>query len=121
MLSSMTPTIVEKNNQLYLVVGTPGGSTIITSVFQVIVNVIDFSMTIEEAVNASRFHHQWMPDLITTEKDAITTDNRKKLEALGHTFKDRGGIGRVEAILVLPDGKLSGAADPRGDDDAKGF
>ncbi|MCE2790093.1 MAG: gamma-glutamyltransferase, partial [Saprospiraceae bacterium] len=121
MLSSMTPTIVEKDNQLFLVVGTPGGSTIITSVFQILVNIIDFGMSVHEAVQAPRFHHQWLPDVIHLEKDAILPEDRKKLTAIGHSFKDRGAIGRVEAILVSSDQKIHGAADKRGDDDAKGF
>ncbi len=121
MLSSMTPTIVEKDGKLLMVAGTPGGSTIITTVFQVIVNILDFGMTVSEAVSAPRFHHQWLPDIIAIEKDAIEKSSRAKLEAIGHTLKDRGHIGRVEAILVGPDGKLHGAADPRGDDDAKGY
>ncbi len=121
MLSSMTPTIVTKDGQLKMVVGTPGGSTIITSVFQTIVNVLDFDMDINEAIQSPRFHHQWLPDAIQTEKDAIPLKERKILESIGHTFKDREPIGRVEGILVISNGKLHGAADRRGDDDAKGF
>lgn len=121
MLSSMTPTIIEKNGKLKMVVGTPGGSTIITSVFQTIVNVIDFGMDAEKAVQSPRFHHQWLPDIIMTEKDAILPSDRKILESIGHQFKDRDAIGRVEAIVVNEKGKLHGAADRRGDDDAKGY
>jgi gamma-glutamyltranspeptidase/glutathione hydrolase len=121
MLSSMTPTIVEKDGQLSMVLGTPGGSTIITSVYQVILNMIDFGMSASEAVEAPRFHHQWLPDVILCEKEAITPENRKILEAIGHSFKERGAIGRFEAIQRSGDGKIYGAADKRGDDDAKGY
>jgi gamma-glutamyltranspeptidase / glutathione hydrolase len=120
MLSSMTPTIIEKDGKLKMVVGTPGGSTIITSVFQTIVNVLDFGMSAEKAVSSPRFHHQWLPDVIQPEQDCISEEHQKKLEALGHKFKRRSAIGRVEAIVI--DGtKISGGADRRGDDDVKGF
>ena len=121
MLSSMTPTIVEKNGQLYMVVGTPGGSTIITSVFQTILNVVEHSMGMQAAVSAKRFHHQWRPDTIFTENEALTLEATQQLEALGHTVVERGNIGRVDAILVLPGGNLEGGADPRGDDAAVGY
>jgi len=121
MLSSMTPTIVEKDNKLYMVVGTPGGSTIITSVFQVIVNVIEFRMSLQDAVQKARFHHQWLPDQIFHEKNCIDATTSKKLKEMGHSLKERSSIGQVEAILVRPDGKLEGAADRRGDDSASGF
>ena len=120
MLSAMTPTIIDKNGKLFMVVGTPGGSTIITSVFQSIVNVIDHDMTMTEAVAAKRFHHQWKPDWISTEKGALDPAVIKELETMGHVVKERGNIGRVEAILVRSDGSFEGAADPRGDDWAMG-
>lgn len=121
MLSSMTPTIVEKNGKVKMIVGTPGGSTIITSVFQTIVNVLDFDMSASKAVSSPRFHHQWLPDSIQIEKDCLSDETKSKLESFGHRFKPRGNIGRVEAILVNDDGKIEGAADTRGDDDAKGY
>lgn len=121
MLSSMTPTILEKDGKLFMVVGTPGGSTIITSVFQTILNVIDFGQNAQAAVNSPRFHHQWLPDRIDVEKDAIDTTLRDKLTRDGYVINPRGTIGRVENILILPNGKLQAGADPRGDDTAKGY
>ena len=118
MLSSMTPTIIEKNDKLFMVVGTPGGATIITSVFQTIVNVIDFNMGMQEAVNAQRFHHQWKPDRIIYERNGIDSLVIEELTSMGHSFYGRRGIGRVDAILVLPDGTLEGGAETRGDDAA---
>lgn len=120
MLSSMTPTIVEKNGKLFMVVGTPGGSTIITSVFQTILNVTEHDMTMQEAVNAGKFHHQWLPDLLFYEEGAFTRETVEALQAMGHRLQQREPIGRVEAILVRSDGMLEGAADPRGDDTAMG-
>lgn len=121
MLSSMTPTIVLKDDNLHLVVGTPGGATIITSVFQTIVNVLEFDMTISDAVAASRFHHQWLPEVIYYEQEVFSESVSADLEAMGHQLKPRGSIGAVDAIQVLPDGKLEGGADPRGDDHAEGI
>ncbi len=121
MLSSMTPTIVEKNDQLFLVVGTPGGSTIITSVFQVITNVIDFKMSIYDAVQKPRFHHQWKPDQIYYEQNAFDETTMQRLQEMGHQFKERKPMGQVDAIMVMPDGSLQAAADKRGDDSAAGY
>lgn len=123
MLSSMTPTIVERGGKLLMVVGTPGGSTIITSVFQTILNVVEFEMGMQEAVTAKRFHSQWLPDVISPEEGAISDSDSVALVRMGHRFDDGywDGIGRVDAILVLPDGRLEGGADPRGDDSAAGF
>lgn len=122
MLSSMTPTILEKDGKLFMVVGTPGGTTIITSVFQTILNVTEHNMTMQEAVAAPRFHSQWLPDEIQIEEEnPIEEEIITALKAMGHTIQLRGQLGRVDAILVLPDGKLEGGADPRGDDAAAGF
>ncbi|WP_276372054.1 gamma-glutamyltransferase [Chryseolinea sp. H1M3-3] len=122
MLSSMTPTILEKNGKLFMVVGTPGGTTIITSVFQTILNVIEHKMTMQEAVAAKRIHSQWLPDSIFAETGALLADDSVSLSRLGHAIHLRtDGIGRVDAILVQPNGKLEGGADPRGDDTAEGF
>lgn len=122
MLSAMTPTILEKDGRLFMVVGTPGGSTIITSVFQVILNVVEHDMRMQEAVNAKRVHAQWLPDAIFPETGALLKEDSLTLVSLGHTITPRRSIGRVDAILVLPDGKLEAGADnTRGDDTAKGF
>lgn len=121
MLSSMTPTIIEKEGKLFLVVGSPGGSTIITSVFQTIINVVDYKMNMQEAVNAGRFHHQWQPDVIWVEENTLDEETRRELREMGHDIQERSPIGRVDAILVRPNGKLEGGADPRGDDTANGF
>ncbi|WP_461486684.1 gamma-glutamyltransferase [Pedobacter sp.] len=121
MLSSMTPTIVEKDGKLFMVVGTPGGSTIMTSVFQSIINVVDFGMDMQQAVNARKFHHQWLPDRVDIEPNALTPEVQKTLEAKGYTFYKRGSIGRVDAILITKDGKYQTGADPRGDDTAGGW
>jgi gamma-glutamyltranspeptidase/glutathione hydrolase len=123
MLSSMTPTIVEKDGKLKMVVGTPGGSTIITSVLQNIVNVLDYNMGMQESVNKARFHHQWTPDNIRMEPNGFDSLTKSNLMNLGYEIIERNSliIGRVDAILVLPDGKLEGGADPRGDDTAVGF
>jgi gamma-glutamyltranspeptidase / glutathione hydrolase len=123
MLSSMTPTIVERNGELIMVVGTPGGSTIITSVFQSILNVVEFKMTMQEAVAARRVHSQWMPDFIYPETNALMKEDSLRLLKMGHQFGSDylEGLGRVDAILILSDGKLEGGADPRGDDAAVGY
>ncbi|MDT8400912.1 MAG: gamma-glutamyltransferase [Bacteroidales bacterium] len=118
MLSSMTPTIIEKDQQLYMVLGSPGGSTIITSVFQTMLNVIEYGMKLQEAVDAPRFHHQWMPDIIYFEEEAADTLLIQQLEIKGHKIRLRSPIGRVDAIRILPGGRLEAGADPRGDDTA---
>ena len=122
MLSSMTPTIIDKHDSLFMVVGTPGGSTIITSVFQTILNVIEHGMTMQEAVNAKKLHHQWLPDHVLYELNALDSITYSELEQMGHVLKLRDGIGRMDAILVLEDGLLEGAADyTRGDNTAMGY
>ncbi|WP_282630108.1 gamma-glutamyltransferase [Empedobacter sedimenti] len=121
MLSSMTPSILEKDGKLFMVVGTPGGSTIITSVFQAILNVVDFGMTMQEAVAAPRFHHQWLPDQIDYEPNAISENVRETLKQKGYKLKERKPYGRVEGILVNKDGTYQAGADPRGDDKAVGY
>jgi len=121
MLSSMTPTIIEKNGELFMVVGSPGGSRIITSVFQSLLNVIEFNMTMQEAVSAKRFHHQWKPDTVYYESGRISQEVLQSLSVKGHRLKIRESMGSVDAILVIPNIGLEGGADPRGDDTADGF
>ena len=121
MLSSMAPTILERNGELFMVLGSPGGSTIPTSVFQVILKVVDHGMGMQQAVNAPRFHHQWLPDTIQAEVGSIAKQDSLRLVHMGHHFKARRPLGRVDAVLVRPDGKLEGGADPRGEDHARGY
>ena len=124
MLSSMSPTIVLKNNQPYLVLGTPGGTTIPTSVIQTITNIIDFGLSTDDAVNKPKFHHQWLPDVIFIEK-GFPDDIKAKLIAMGYILKERGAIGRTEVIKITrnPSAKLriEAVGDNRGDDDAEGY
>ncbi len=120
MLSSMTPTIIEKDNSLYMILGTPGGSTIITSVFQVILNAYEFGMNIQEAVNFPRFHHQWIPEKIEFEKERFENIIIENLQIKGYDIKSDyiREIGRVDAIMISDEGIISAGADPRGDDAA---
>ena len=127
MLSSMTPTIVTKGDDLRLVVGTPGGATIITSVFQTIMNVVDFGMSAQQSVNARRAHSQWQPDLVMLERGTLSVPSTIGLMRRGHRLyawpRFKYELGRVEAVMIGADGRLAGAADyRRGEDDrASGF
>ena len=122
MLSSMTPSIIEKDGELFMVLGAPGGSTIITAVFQTFLNVAVFGMDLEQAVNAGRFHHQWLPDQILVEKEAIVDSTRTALKAMGHQFKEVDRMAVIKAIHKLPNGKLHGVSDFRNpDDDVEGY
>jgi gamma-glutamyltranspeptidase / glutathione hydrolase len=122
MLSSMTPTIVTKDERAFLVAGSPGGSRIITTVLQVIMNVIDHQMDVQEAVDAARFHHQWLPDEIRIERRGFPTDVIRALEAMGHKVKPGGDMGDVHAILIDPKtGVRLGASDPRMDGRTIGY
>ena len=120
MLSSMTPTIIEKDNELFMLVGTPGGSTIITSVFQTILNVIDFNMGMQEAVDAKKFHHQWLPDVLVIEKNSFSDNLKDDLKNIGHKLVERQSLGRMDCILVN-NYNLEGGADKRGDNIALGY
>ena len=121
MLSSMTPTIIEKDNNLYMVLGTPGGSTIITSVFQTILNVIDYGMDMQEAVDSKKFHHQWLPDVLVVEEKTLSNELNKELTSIGHKIVKRSSLGRMDCILINEDGSLDGGADKRGDNTAIGY
>jgi gamma-glutamyltranspeptidase/glutathione hydrolase len=120
MLSSMTPTIVLKNGQPYIIVGTPGGTTIPTSVFQTLVNILEFELSAEDAVYKPKFHHQWLPDTLNVEK-GFPVSVREALVKKGYTIKELSAIGRVELILIRPDKKFEAVADIRGEDSAEGF
>ena len=120
MLSSMTPTLLTKNKKPYLTVGTPGGTTIPTSVFQTIVNLIDFNLSLEDAINNPKFHHQWLPDEVSIEK-TFNPNTKVALEKMGYRIKERGAIGRTEGIVIGPTGKRITVADKRGDDAVAGF
>jgi gamma-glutamyltranspeptidase/glutathione hydrolase len=120
MLSSMTPTIVLKDGSPYLIIGTPGGTTIPTSVFQTIVNIIEFNMSTEDAVWKPKFHHQWLPDEVYLEKN-FPAATKKSLEGMGYKIVERNGIGRTEVIKILPNKKFEAVADNRGDDAAEGW
>jgi gamma-glutamyltranspeptidase/glutathione hydrolase len=120
MLSSMSPTIVLDKGKVYLVVGTPGGTTITTSVFQTLVDILDFGLSTEDAVNLPKFHHQWLPDVVYVEP-GFSIATQDSLKVMGYTVAQRGNIGRTEVIKVLPDQRIEAVADSRGDDAAVGY
>lgn len=119
MLSSMTPTIVLKNGKPYLIIGSPGGTTIPTQVYQVLLNTLEFNISLEDAVWKPRFHHQWLPDVVYVEK-GFPMEVRTKLEEMGYKIIERNSIGRFEAIKVV-NGVVEAVADNRGDDHAEGY
>ena len=122
MLSSMTPSIIEKGGKLYMVVGTPGGSTIMTSVFQTVLNVVEHGMTMQQSVNALKFHHQWLPDKTIFETGAFSEKTQQVLQSRGYILeKLTNTLGRMDCILVRPDGSFEGASDPRADNTAMGY
>ncbi|MEO7119507.1 MAG: gamma-glutamyltransferase, partial [Ginsengibacter sp.] len=120
MLSSMTPTIVLKNNKPWIIVGTPGGTTIPTSVYQTLIDIIDFNMNPEDAVNSPKFHHQWLPDELYVE-NTFDTNVSDALKKMGYKISIMFGIGRTEVIMEEPDGVITGVADKRGEDAAVGY
>ncbi|MCX6214253.1 gamma-glutamyltransferase [Spirosoma sp.] len=122
MLSSMTPTILEKDGKLFMVVGTPGGSTIMTSVYQTILNVIEHGMTMQQSVNALKFHHQWLPDKTIFENGAFSSTTIEALKSRGYSLEQLSNtLGRMDCVLVRPDGSYEGASDPRADNTARGY
>jgi gamma-glutamyltranspeptidase / glutathione hydrolase len=116
----MTPTIVLKDNKPFLVVGTPGGTTITTSVFQTLVNILEFEMSAEDAVNKPKFHHQWLPDEVFVEPD-FPQAVRQQLQQMGYKVTQRGVIGQTEVIHIHANGTIEAVADKRGDDSAAGY
>jgi Gamma-glutamyltransferase len=111
---------VLKDKKPYIITGTPGGTTITTSVFQTLVNLLEFGMSAEDAVNKPKFHHQWLPDTIQVEKE-FPMEVRTQLEQMGYKLRQRSTIGRTELILVWPDGRIEAVADKRGEDHAAGY
>ena len=120
MLSSMSPTLVLKDKKPYIVAGTPGGTTIPTSVFQTLVNLLEYNMSAEDAVNKPKFHHQWLPDQVDIEP-TFSAETKTAMEAMGYKFANRAQLGRTEVIRILPSGKRETAADIRGDDSVAGY
>lgn len=121
MLSSMTPVLIFKDSKPYLIAGSPGGGRIITTVLQTIVNLIDYEMTLDEAIDSPRFHHQWLPDEIQVENGMIDENKKTELQKMGYSIKDISNFGRVDAVLFLPDGSMNGHSDRRGSGKALGY
>lgn len=121
MLSSMTPVIVEVNGNLYLAAGSPGGSTIITSVLQTVLNTVYFGMPTDEATASGKFHSQWLPDRISFEKGRFAPEVLDSLRELGHDIHFYPSLGRTDAVQVMPDGSITASGDPRADNTASGF
>jgi gamma-glutamyltranspeptidase/glutathione hydrolase len=120
MLSSMTPTLVTVNNKAYLTIGSPGGTTIPNQIYEGLINLIDFKMTLKKSIDASRFHHQWLPDQIQVEAD-FPNATIQALKNQGYKLSQRGYFGRMDGIRILPDGKIEAAGDKRGDDSVAGY
>jgi gamma-glutamyltranspeptidase/glutathione hydrolase len=120
MLSSMSPTLVLKDNKPYIIVGTPGGTTIPTSVIQTLINLIDFKLSPMEANNSPKFHHQWLPDVVAVEKD-FPQALQDRLIAMGYTLRILDSIGRTELIVIDANGAIQAIADIRGEDGVAGF
>lgn len=120
-LSSMTPTIVTKDGELFLVTGSPGGPTIINTVLNIILAVVDYKLNVQQAVDMPRFHHQWMPDKVRVERVGFSPDTLAILRARGHEFDEREKWGDAHSIMIAPDGTRLGAADPRLSGRAVGF
>jgi gamma-glutamyltranspeptidase/glutathione hydrolase len=116
----MTPTIIVQGDQLKMVIGGPGGATIITTVYQAILNVLEHGMTMQDAVEAAKVHHQWLPDQLTLEEGKMPVAVVKKLERMGYKIAYRKFLGRLAAILITDEG-LEAGADPRGDNYGKGY
>jgi len=120
MLSSMTPTLVTLNGKPYISIGTPGGTTIPNQVFEGLVNIIDHKMSLKQAIDAPKFHHQWIPDMIGVESD-FPDATIEALKAKGYTVSKRGRFGRMDGVQIMPDGKRTAAGDKRGDDSVAGY
>jgi len=120
MLSSMTPTLVLDKGKVFLVVGTPGGTTITTSVFQTLIDILDFHMSADDAVNKPKFHHQWLPDSLYIER-SFPMATREQLEKMGYNLLQRSAIGRTEVIKIGPGHSIEAVGDSRGDDAAEGY
>jgi gamma-glutamyltranspeptidase/glutathione hydrolase len=120
-LSSMTPAIVTENGRLRMVAGAPGGSTIITTVLQIILNVLEYGMNAGQAVSAPRIHHQWLPDKLDVEPFGLDAATLAELRRRGHQIKERSPWGNANAIVITPDSSLEGAADPRGEGVPMGY